>query len=98
MTIDLKQELQAKREEILNIAAKHGAYNVRIFGSVARGEADEKSDVDILVDTGPETSSWFPAGLIIDLEELLGCEVDVVTERGLRPRIKDRVLKEAITL
>lgn len=96
--MSLQQILQEKRQEILEIAAKHGAYNVRIFGSVARGEADEKSDVDILVAAGPETSSWFPAGLIIDLEELLGCEVDVVTERGLRPRIKDRVLKEAIPL
>jgi predicted nucleotidyltransferase len=94
----LRELLQAKRGEILVIAAKHGAYNVRLFGSVARGEADEASDVDILVDAGPKTSSWFPAGLVIDLEELLGCEVDVVTEGGLRPRIKDRVLKEAIPL
>jgi predicted nucleotidyltransferase len=94
----LSELLREKRQEILEIAAKHGAYNVRIFGSVARGEADAASDVDVLVDAGPETSSWFPAGLIIDLEELLGCEVDVVTERGLRPRIKDRVLKEAIPL
>lgn len=91
----LAELLREKRQEILTIAAKHGAYNVRVFGSVARGEADEKSDVDILVDAGPEISSWFPAGLIIDLEELLGCEVDVVTEAGLRRRIKDRVLKEA---
>jgi uncharacterized protein len=94
----LSELLQEKRQEILAIAAKHGAYNVRIFGSVARGEAAEASDVDVLVDAGPETSSWFPAGLIIDLKELLGCEVDVVTERGLRPRIRDRVLKEAIPL
>lgn len=94
----LNELLQEKRQDILKIAAKHGAYNVRVFGSVARGEADDRSDVDILVDAGPETSSWFPAGLIIDLEELLGCEVDVVTEGGLRPRIKDRVLKEAIPL
>jgi len=94
----LTERLREKRQEILTIAAKHGAYNVRIFGSVARRESDEKSDVDILVDAGSETSSWFPAGLIIDLEELLGCEVDVVTEGGLRPRIKDRVLKEAIPL
>lgn len=94
----LQELIREKRREILDIAAKHGAYNVRLFGSVARGEADEKSDVDFLVDAGPETSSWFPAGLIIDLEKLLGCEVDVVTERGLRPRIKDRVLKEALPL
>jgi len=94
----LNELLREKRQEILAIAAKHGAYNVRVFGSVARGEADEQSDVDILVEAGPEISSWFPAGLIIDLEELLGCEVDVVTEAGLRRRIKDRVLKEAIPL
>ena len=94
----LNELLRQKREEILKIAARHGAYNVRFFGSVARGEADKASDVDILVNAGPKTSSWFPAGLIIDLEELLGCEVDVVTEGGLRPRIKDRVLKEAIPL
>ena len=94
----LSELLQAKRQEILAIAAKHGAYNVRIVGSVARGEADEKSDVDILVDAGPETSSWFPAGLIIDLEELMGCEVDVVTEGALHWYIKDEVLKEAVPL
>lgn len=94
----LQEILYEKRQEILEIAARHGAFNVRIFGSVARGEADEQSDVDILVEAGPETSSWFPAGLIIDLEELMGCKVDVVTEGGLRPRIKDRVLKEAIPL
>jgi predicted nucleotidyltransferase len=94
----LQELIREKRREILEIAAKHGAYNVRIFGSVARGEADEKSDVDILVEAGPDISSWFPAGLVLDLEDLLGCEVDVVTERGLRPRIKNRVLKEAIPL
>jgi uncharacterized protein len=94
----LNELLREKREEILKIAAKHGAYNVRIFGSVVRGEADEASDVDILVDAGPETSSWFPAGLVIDLEELLGCEVDVVTEGALHWYIKDRVLQEALPL
>jgi uncharacterized protein len=94
----LEELLQQKRQEILEIAAKHGAYNVRIFGSVARGEADEQSDVDFLVDAGPRRTPFFPGGLVVDLEALLGRRVDIVTERGLRLRIKDRVLKEAIPL
>jgi hypothetical protein len=98
MTIDLKQELQAKREEILKIAAKHGAYNVRIFGSVARGEADKESDVDILVELGPDRSLLDLGGFLTDLEDLLGCRVDVVTEKGLRTRLRDRVLQEAVPL
>ena len=90
--------LREKREEIERIAAKHGARNLRVFGSVARGEAGGDSDVDILVDTGPETSSWFPAGLVLDLEEVLGCRVEVVTEKGLNPNLRDRVLQEAVPL
>ncbi len=96
--MSLQELLREKRQEILDIAAKHGAYNVRIFGSVARGEADEHSDVDLLVDAGPDTSSWFPAGLIIDLEKLTGCEVDVVTEEALHWYIRDQVLREAVPL
>ncbi len=96
MTIEeLRRE---KRDEIQRIAARHGARNVRVFGSVARGEAREESDIDILVDIGPETSSWFPAGLVLELEESLGCKVEVVTERGLNPHLKDRVLEEAVPL
>ena len=94
----LTELLREKRQEILTIAAKHGAYNVRIFGSVARGEADEASDVDFLVDAGPRRTPFFPGGLVVDLEALLGRRVDVVTERGLRPRIKDKVLREALPL
>jgi len=94
----LSELLREKRQEILEVAAKHGAYNVRIFGSVVRGEEGPESDVDLLVDAGPKTSSWFPAGLIIDLEELMGCEVDVVTEGDLHWYIKDEVLKEAVPL
>lgn len=90
--------LRARRDEIQRIAAKHGARNVRVFGSVARGDAHPESDVDLLIDAGPVTSSWFPAGLILDLEDLLGKRVEVVTERGLDPLIRDRVLKEAVPI
>ena len=62
---------------------RHGAENVRVFGSVARGEATEDSDIDFLVSTSDRTSPWFPAGLVVDLESLLGCRVQVVTEEGL---------------
>ncbi|MEA5532865.1 nucleotidyltransferase family protein [Crocosphaera sp. XPORK-15E] len=92
----INELLKAKREEIIAIAAKHGASNLRIFGSVARGEADENSDLDILVDYSlDKISSWFPAGLVLDLENLLGCKVDIATEAGLKERIRERVLREA---
>ncbi len=96
--VSLDELLQAKREDILRIAAKYGASNVRIFGSVARGEADEQSDIDLLVDMEPKRSLLDLAGLLVDLEELLGCKVDVVPEDSLRTRIRDRVLKEAVAL
>lgn len=91
----LQDILQAKREEILRIAAKHGARNVRIFGSTVRDEAGPESDVDFLVDVEPVHSSWFPAGLILDLEELLGQKVDVVTEDSIYWLLRRRILKEA---
>lgn len=95
----LKESLQEKREEILSLATKHGAFNIRIFGSVARGEDTENSDIDFLIDYDlTKTSPWFPGGLLMDLEELLGCKVDVVTEKSLHPSIKEKVLKEAIKL
>ncbi|NDJ18649.1 nucleotidyltransferase family protein [Myxacorys almedinensis] len=90
--------LADKREEILAIAAQHGAYNVRVFGSVARGEARADSDIDFLVEMGENRSSWFPVGLILDLEDLLGRKVDVATDGGLKDRIRERVLKEAVSL
>lgn len=91
--------LQDKREEILAIAHRHGACNVRVFGSVARGEADQYSDVDFLIDYEQDkTSPWFPAGLIQDLEDLLERKVDVVTEGGLKDQMRDRVLAEANVL
>ncbi|MGH7964312.1 MAG: nucleotidyltransferase family protein [Candidatus Binatia bacterium] len=90
--------LQQKRDDILRIAAKHGAYNVRVFGSVVRGEAGPDSDIDLLIERGPTTSSWFPAGLVLELEEVLGQRVDVVTEKALNRHLRDRVLREAIPL
>ncbi|HEU0079044.1 MAG TPA: nucleotidyltransferase family protein [Longimicrobiaceae bacterium] len=84
-----------KRDEILRIAERHGAYNVRLFGSVARGEAGPDSDVDFLIDAGERVSSWFPGGLVLDLEELLGRRVDVVEEVALRPELRRYVLPEA---
>lgn len=94
----IEKLLKEKREEILKIAAKHGARNVRVFGSVARGEATLASDIDFLVQVGPKTSPWFPVGLIDDLEILLGRKVDVLTEDALHWYIRDKVLKEAAPL
>ncbi len=87
-----------KREEIRRIAAKHGALSIRVFGSIVRGEAGPESDVDFLVEVGPTTSSWFPAGLMVDLEDLLGRRVEVVTDRALDPHLRDHVLHEAVTV
>ena len=96
--LGIKSLLISKREEILRIAASHGARNVRVFGSVARGDADEKSDIDLLVEFEPGRSLLDHAGLWLDLQELLGCKVDVVSERGIKPRIRERVLREAVPL
>ena len=90
--------LTARRDDVLRIAARHGARNVRVFGSVARGEDDESSDIDLLVELEPGRSLLDHAALWLDLQELLGVKVDVVSDRGLKPRIKDRVLAEAVTL
>jgi predicted nucleotidyltransferase len=90
--------LKEKRDEILRIANKRGARNVRVFGSAARGEADEESDIDFLVNMEPGRNLFDMGGLVMDLKELLGRNVDVVTERGLKPRIRERVLREAVAL
>jgi len=87
--------LQAKREEIIRIAERHGARDVRVFGSVARGEANEHSDIDLLVSTAEHTSPWFPAALVGELEGVLGRKVDVVTEEGLYWLLRRRILQEA---
>ena len=90
--------LKEKREEILRVAAKHGAGNVRVFGSAARGEAKEDSDLDLLVEFAPNRSLLDQSALILDLEDLLGRKVDVVTEGGLYWLLRRRILKEARAL
>jgi uncharacterized protein len=90
--------LREKREHILQVAARRGAHNVRVFGSVARGEADATSDIDFLVDMEPGRSLLDLGGLLVDLEALLGQRVDVVTEKGLRPRVRQQALREAVPL
>ena len=87
-----------RRALILELAAKHGARNVRVFGSVSRGDAGPQSDVDILVDLEPGRSMMDLGGLLMDLQDLLGRKVDVVTEKGLHWYIRDKVLKEAVRL
>ena len=91
----IEELLKDRREDILRIAAQHGAYNVRVFGSVARGEARPDSDVDLLVELEAGRSILDLGGLLMDLQTLLGREVDVVTDKGLRERIRMRVLQEA---
>ncbi len=97
-TMGIREVLTSKREEILRVAARHGAHNVRVFGSVVRGEATEESDIDFLVDLAPGRTLLGHAALLLALERLLQRRVDVVTERALRTRIRDRVLREAISL
>ena len=90
--------LNDKKDQICRIAARHGASNVRVFGSVARGEARADSDVDILVDLTGRRSFFFPGGLIADLSDLLGRKVEVVTEDALDERLRHRILSEAVHL
>ena len=90
--------LHRKRRQILALAKKYGARNVRVFGSVARGEARPDSDIDFLVELEPGRSLFDLGGLLYELQSLLGVKVDVITEKGLRPRLRERVLREAIPL
>jgi predicted nucleotidyltransferase len=90
--------LQDKRQEILRIAGAHGARNVRVFGSVSRGEAGTESDVDLLVKLEPGRSLLDLIAIKQELEDLLGREVDVVTEDAVSPYIREQVLKEAVSL
>ena len=93
-----RTELVSKRDQILKIAAKRGVKRIRLFGSAARRDSGPSSDVDFLVEFEPGRSLLDQGGLLMDLQELLGCKVDVVSERALRPRYRERVLREAVPL
>jgi uncharacterized protein len=96
--MEINVMLEEKRDEILRLATQYGAANVRIFGSVARKEADQDSDIDFLVDMEPGRSLLDLGGLLMELNDLLDRSVDVVTERGLKERLRERVLHEAVPL
>lgn len=96
--MSLSHRLHIHREAILDLAKHHGASNLRIFGSVARGEDDAASDLDLLVDLDLGRSLFDLGGLAMDLQDLLGCSVDLVTEKGVKPRIRDQVLRGARAL
>jgi len=94
----MHQLIEQRREAILAIADKHGVTDVRVFGSMACGTADDTSDVDLLVRPLPGTSLLDLGGLVMDAQELLGRSVDVVSERALHPAIREQVLREALPL
>ena len=96
--MDKQEALRQKRGDILALAQRYNMRRIRVFGSIARGDAHPGSDVDFLVDPGPGVSVFDLGGFLEELQELLGFEVDVVTEGGLRPRIRKRVLDEAVAL
>ncbi|HEX7362220.1 MAG TPA: nucleotidyltransferase family protein [Bryobacteraceae bacterium] len=96
MTLD--ELRQTKRSQILQAAARHGARNVRIFGSAARGETSPVSDIDVLVDLDPDRTLMDLGGLLMDLQELVQVRVDVATEEMLRPKVRRHALADAVPL
>ena len=96
--MEIDQLLKEKRDEILRIADKYGAKNVRVFGSLARGDATPTSDVDFLVNFEPGRSLMDIGGMVMDLQDLLGRRVDIVEPEGLHWFIRDQVLKDAVSL
>lgn len=94
----MSEVIQRHRHSILELSERHGAKNVRVFGSMARGEERGSSDVDFLVEAGARTTPFFPGGLVMDLQELLGRSVDVVTESAIAPEIRPEILAEAVAL
>lgn len=95
LCMSIKAILEQKREDILRLAAKYGAFNVRIFGSAGRGDEGPESDIDLLVEMEPDRSLFDLVGLQDELQSLLGCDVDIVTEKGLHWFIRDKVINEA---
>ncbi|MBI5816375.1 MAG: nucleotidyltransferase family protein [Nitrospinae bacterium] len=91
----IKELLLEKRDLVLHAASRHGAGNVRVFGSVARGNDDENSDIDLLVELAPGTSLLDHAALCVELEIILGKKVDVVSDRAIKSRIRERIMREA---
>lgn len=96
--MDIAAKVQENKCAILEAAQRHRASNVRVIGSIARGEGSEASDLDLLVSFSPDASLFDHAALVNELEDLLGCSVDIASDTGLRPRVRDRVLKEAVGL
>ena len=94
----MRRVLAQKREAILEAARRHGAVSIRVFGSVARGDEGAESDIDFLVRMEPGRSLLDMGGLLQDLQDLLGCKVDLVSEGGLRPRFRERAEREAVVL
>jgi hypothetical protein len=94
--VGISEIISSQRDAILAAAARHGVTSIKVFGSVARGDARDDSDVDFLVEVGPRHSPFFPGGLVLDLEEILGRRVDVVEPEGLHRLLRDRVLREAV--
>ncbi|MEW6115022.1 MAG: nucleotidyltransferase family protein [Thermodesulfobacteriota bacterium] len=94
----INDALRERRDDILRMAAKYGAKNVRVFGSVARGKGGPESDIDFLVDMEPGRTLFDLGGLLCELQELLGMPVDVVPEKGLREHVRPNVIKEAVPL
>jgi predicted nucleotidyltransferase len=93
-----REAIRGRRDAILEIARRYGAHDIRIFGSVARGDATESSDLDLIVRFEPGRSLLDHGGLVMDLRELLGIKVDVLDEEGLRVRFRTHVLNEAVPL
>ena len=93
-----RQELANRREAIFDIARRHGAHDVRVIGSVARGDAEATSDLDLIVRFDADRTLMDHGELIMDLQDLLQVEVDVISEAGMRERFRKHVMKEAVTL